>query len=325
MARSSSKSLNDDLVRQGFDVNRLRSADLANSKAVETVRQALVARKLDFRLDLAKNLRAVPPDTDLVITVGGDGTVLETAQLIGSPKIPLLAVNSDPLTSTGKLCSVALHKDTSFERTLDLVLRGHYTILTRQRINVDVIDTQHRITRVPRPALNEVFYSEVDANRPSKQELTVVRPGPDDLAVCALHRSSGLLVSTGSGSTAWVKSASAMHAKDVQRILRAAGCPHATRADAIHIAERLNDEFVFHPDDRRVLYYVRDPMFNYDMRPDEEALFPHHGFALSVSVRSLGFDSMLALDGLYKYPVMHGETVVMRVDPETALNCVMFE
>jgi len=89
-------------------------------------------------------------------------------------------------------------------------------------------------------------------------------------------------------------------------------------------AERLNEEYIFHPEDRRVLYLVRDPMLVYSHLKDQEAGNAHHGFALSVSIRSMGFESCLAFDGLYKYPVLYGTTAVLRVDPEGSVSFINF-
>jgi hypothetical protein len=111
-----------------------------------------------------------------------------------------------------------------------------------------------------------------------------------------------------------------VHPKDVERVLRAAD----SKASHIRVSERLNEDCVFHPEDRRVLYYVRDPMLSYSFRSGEEEVFPHRGFALSVSIRSLGFDSCLALDGIFKLPVAFGTTAVLHVDPDKSLSCIAF-
>jgi hypothetical protein len=110
--------LSSHLSRMGFDVSRLRSAHDSHVSSLDTILRELEARKIDVKLEFAKSLRAIPAEVDLVsarvaslpssrlalatdvacarpkvITVGGDGTVLETAQFITSPRIPILGVN----------------------------------------------------------------------------------------------------------------------------------------------------------------------------------------------------------------------------------------
>ena len=53
----------------------------------------------------------VPDDLDLVISIGGDSTFLQSAGLIDSPDIPILGINSDPLRRKGFLTNIEIeHK-----------------------------------------------------------------------------------------------------------------------------------------------------------------------------------------------------------------------
>ena len=38
----------------------------------------------------------ITPDTDLVISLGGDGTFLKTASMVKDTSVPVLGVNTDP-------------------------------------------------------------------------------------------------------------------------------------------------------------------------------------------------------------------------------------
>ena len=66
---------------------------------------------------------------------------------------------------------------------------------------------------IPRYALNEVFFSEKDPSRPSVHCVSV------DDEEKEKYRSSGVLICTGSGSTAWMKNATSLTEEQVASVL----------------------------------------------------------------------------------------------------------
>lgn len=68
---------------------------LVHKNAIHLCRNILrkkdVRSKVVFRSDLSQPIR----DIDLVITIGGDGTLLQASHLMDD-SIPVLGVNSDP-------------------------------------------------------------------------------------------------------------------------------------------------------------------------------------------------------------------------------------
>src|SRR5262245_6850529 len=87
---------------------RLIRADAEHQRTLETVRQALAKRQLAFAevslLRLNAKLKRQLATADLVITIGGDGTVLGTSHYVRHGL--LLGVNSAPGDSVGHFCSV---------------------------------------------------------------------------------------------------------------------------------------------------------------------------------------------------------------------------
>jgi NAD kinase len=47
-------------------------------------------------------------DKDLVVSIGGDSTYLQSAGIIKNSRVPLLGINSDPLIRTGFLANVSI-------------------------------------------------------------------------------------------------------------------------------------------------------------------------------------------------------------------------
>lgn len=123
---------------------------------------------------------------DIAISVGGDGTFLDLAHFVRTT--PLLGVNSDPERSTGNYC-------TATAATIADYFRADAGRTSLSRIQAAIGGKP-----VPEPVLNEVLFA---------------NPNPADMTRYLLAangrqqeiRSSGLLVCTASGSTAWMRQA----------------------------------------------------------------------------------------------------------------------
>ncbi len=49
-------------------------------------------------------------DIDLVVSIGGDSTYLQSAGIIVNSRIPLLGINSDPMRRTGFLTNIGIEQ-----------------------------------------------------------------------------------------------------------------------------------------------------------------------------------------------------------------------
>lgn len=70
-------------------------------------------------------------DVDVVLSVGGDGTLLDTVTYVGEQQIPILGIN------TGRLGFLATIPYDSINMALDALYKGHYTLDDRALIRVD--------------------------------------------------------------------------------------------------------------------------------------------------------------------------------------------
>lgn len=127
--------------------------------------------------------------SDLVIVLGGDGTLLATARAVGGKPVPILAVN---LGGLGFLTVVTLEE---LYPALEMTLAGEYTIDQRVRIESEVRRNGEIVSSFL--ALNDVVLN--------KGAIARVL----DFDVCAdgqfisTYKSDGLIVSTPTGSTAY--------------------------------------------------------------------------------------------------------------------------
>jgi NAD+ kinase len=132
----------------------------------------------------------VPDDFDLVVTVGGDGTVLHASHAIA--RTPVLAVNSAPDSSVGFFTCTDAAK---FGDKLDEVLAGELKPVRLSRMEVRVNGKV-----VTDRALNDVLFCHDCPASTTRYVLACNGLSESQL-------SSGVWVSTAAGSTAAVKSA----------------------------------------------------------------------------------------------------------------------
>ena len=131
---------------------------------------------------------------DFVVAIGGDGTALSASHfLVGKP---LLAVNSDPAKSEGALTTISLNE---LKDKLEEIKNGNYKTEKLERIEVLINEEKQNIL-----ALNEVFIANEKTYLSSKYHIKYLGGGSK---IEEDQISSGLLFSTGTGSTAWFKSA----------------------------------------------------------------------------------------------------------------------
>lgn len=128
---------------------------------------------------------------DLVVAVGGDGTVLDISHRIG--ETPILAINSDPVKSVGYFCAGSSDE---FGALLSRVIDDHWQPSRLMRFNVAVNGVEF-----PWPILNDILVSHAN---PAAVTSVLMQVGEGEAEA---QRSSGIWISTPAGSTAAIRSA----------------------------------------------------------------------------------------------------------------------
>lgn len=138
-------------------------------------------------------VRSVPDDTEAVIALGGDGTIIQIAAALAKKKIPLLGIN---LGTLGYLAEV--DKD-NIEPTLDRLIADDYEIEERMMLKGSVYNND-KFTATCR-ALNEVVIMRTGAVRVIRYDIYV-----NDRLLNS-YDADGIIVSTPTGSTGYNMSA----------------------------------------------------------------------------------------------------------------------
>jgi NAD+ kinase len=132
-----------------------------------------------------ENLKERP---DLVLSVGGDGTFLETMLKVRSFGIPIAGVN------TGRMGFLANISKDEISHSIDLLCEGRYKVVERSLI--EIVRPEGYFDRESTTALNEVTIQKAD---PSMITIGVYVDG----AYLNTYWADGLIVSTATGSTAY--------------------------------------------------------------------------------------------------------------------------
>ncbi len=160
----------------------------------------LRSRRADFLLDeeTAANLGSSDPGlaraeisawADLIVVLGGDGTLLATARSLNRNGVPVLAVN---LGGLGFLTVIPLDELYS---TLDMVFAGNFSTERRARIEAEVFRSHGTVASFL--ALNDIVLNKGAIARLLDFDVWV------DGKFITSYKSDGLIISTPTGSTAY--------------------------------------------------------------------------------------------------------------------------
>lgn len=216
-------------------VGKFHSAEVGESLA--RMAEFLRARGLEVWLEartvevvgLLANVRVasfeeIGEGADLVIVMGGDGTMLTAARALGVHQLPLVGVNQGRL---GFLTDVS--HEAMFERVGE-ILEGRYLRERRSLLEVELWREGER--RHSSMALNDIVLSRGEIGRMIEFELHV------DGEYIYSQRSDGMIIATPTGSTAYALSANGpiLHPR-LAGIVLVPLCPHALTYRPLALAQ----------------------------------------------------------------------------------------
>jgi len=205
------------------DIGRVAPQWLAWLAARAEVRVAgdlAAVLKLPASFETAPRLR-IAEGCDLLITLGGDGTILAAAQTAARYDVPILGVKFGGL---GFLAEVGAEE---FLPAMEDILRGEYSVEERMAL-------QARTTATPEPffALNEVVVDKGKQYRVVRLKVTI----NDELL--NTYIGDGVMIATPTGSTAYSLAADGpILTPTLRAMLITPICPHSLSARPVVVQD----------------------------------------------------------------------------------------
>lgn len=177
--------------------SRIRQSGTIVNEAVEQLRHA------GFRVSIIDNAEApefgarsplVPDDTEIVVVLGGDGTILRAAELVHCTRVPILGVN------LGHVGFLAEFESFQMSEAIRRIAEHDYYIDERMIAHADVW-LPGADSPIEDWALNDITLERVDRGKMIEMAIQV------DGVEMSSFAADGVIVSTPTGSTAYAFSA----------------------------------------------------------------------------------------------------------------------
>ena len=135
----------------------------------------------------------IPEETQCILVIGGDGTILAAARMLVGSNIPLLGIN---LGTLGFLADVNL---ADLSKTLDLLLQDQYQVENRIMLTAEVY-------KQGKKAATYIALNDFNINRFGASRVIGLKVGING-SVIDRYRADGVIVCTPTGSTGYNLSA----------------------------------------------------------------------------------------------------------------------
>ena len=220
----------------------------------------------------------VPEGCDLIIVLGGDGTLLSAARAIGRREIPLFPVN---LGGLGFLTAITIDE---LYPELERALSGEHRIAKRRLLTAEVVRGGETVFTLD--ALNDAVLTKGSIARMIDLETHV-----DAQFVCS-YKADGLIISTPTGSTAYSLSAGGpIIFPSVPAICITPICPHMLTNRPVLVPETSVIRIVSHGPDESV-YLTIDGQVGTPIREHDTVVCrsSHYSLLLVRPPRMMFFD-----------------------------------
>jgi NAD+ kinase len=198
------------------------TAELASA-----IQEALIQRGAEVLCSTAEREEqqlSFPPGLEMLITLGGDGTMLRAAHLVAAQGTPILGIHM------GKLGFLTEVRRSEWQTSLDRIFGGEYWVEERARLSCRLC--RDNVTCGPWEALNEVVIGRSGISH-MVQLATYVDEG-----YLTTYVADGLIVASATGSTAYALSAGGpILPPELHNLVLVPICPHLSLDRTIVLAE----------------------------------------------------------------------------------------
>lgn len=181
------------------EIHRFKKADQQHYAALKRVNTELLSRGIKFSESYRGRKIDYSP-YDVVVTVGGDGTFLEAAR--NCEKQIVIGVNSSPEFSVGRYCQTSSQ---NFGFYLDKLLSGNCSLASYHRLRLKIDSRRDSVD-----VLNDLL---ICHKNPAVLCRYLLKAG----GISEEQRSSGMWISTATGSSGAIKSAGGRRLKPLDK------------------------------------------------------------------------------------------------------------
>lgn len=184
--------------------------------------------------------QVISGDFDLLIALGGDGTMLRAGHICCEQEIPILGIN---MGSFGFLMEI---RQDDWKEALDRLLQGDYWLENRMMLKAEQVRDRELLGKWD--VVNEAVVSRGTVVRPVHMEVSV------DDRFLATFVADGMIVSTPTGSTAYALAAGGpILPPELRNILLVPIAPHLSIDRGIVLAEGSSVAITVHTHHQAVL------------------------------------------------------------------------
>ena len=178
----------------------------------------------DFTRDIQENISCITEDTQCVVVLGGDGTMLHAARLIVPHDLPMVGVN---LGTLGFLTEIELQ---NLYEGLDCLLKDEFQVEKRSMLKGTVIHHDQETYHLS--ALNDIVITRSGFSRIISLRIMVNGKFLDDFSA------DGVIISTPTGSTGYNLSAGGPVVNPKANVILVTPvCPHSLHAKSMVLSQ----------------------------------------------------------------------------------------
>ena len=153
----------------------------------------------DFDKNIIEEIFAKEQQPNLVVVLGGDGTVLKSTDAIANQKIPILSFNVG-----GNLGFLTQDKQLLLDKSfLELIEKDYFKIDSRSMLECTVFDEKHERSNTSKMsrffALNDFYFKSKENDLCSTNQIKIEIDGES----VNEYKGDGLIISSATGSTAY--------------------------------------------------------------------------------------------------------------------------
>ena len=200
----------------------------------------------------------IPSEIELIIVIGGDGSMIDASVVAVDMDVPILGIN---LGNLGYLAEVELDELYLLER----IFKDEYKIQNKMLLSVEKVLDDGSIIKSDRFAVNDIIISHDTFLGIADFSLT----NADDESV--KYRADGLIVSTPVGSTAYSLSAGGpIIGHNIDAVVVTPICPHSFFNRSVVF--KANEELCIKNNGKSSLNISVDGRFFIDLMPNEKCV-----------------------------------------------------